>query len=114
MANAGPRAIAFSTRSSSARINAAFEWKRNAGVTDGNSASPRPGQYRQSYGRDHLREHGDNILCCGGLLWIGWRETDPARHPGGAVGRSCWGGRFGGWFAWRNLTILAVHLCNDA
>src|SRR6266566_6430948 len=88
MASAGSRALAFSARSPSAGIDAAFEWKRDAGVINRNRASPWPGQHREPYRRDHLRKHGDNVLCRCGLLWIGWRETDPACHPGGTAGGS--------------------------
>src|SRR5207253_167424 len=82
------RVCAFSARSTSAGIDAGFEWKRDAGVINSNRASPWPGQHREPYRRDHLRKHGDNILCRCGLFWIGWRETDPACHPGGTAGGS--------------------------
>ena len=42
-----------------------------------------------------------------------WRETDAARHPGGAAGGSRGGDRFGSDLPCRTLTILE-GLCNVA
>jgi len=48
----------------------------------------RAGQLHCAHGRDHHGQHGDDLLCAGGLLRLGRHPPDPARRAGGIDGGS--------------------------
>src|SRR5207302_7555538 len=81
-------AVAFSNRPGAARVDAAAEWKRDAGAVDGHRASTRTGQHHQFNGGDDLRQYRDDVLCGGGVFWSGRDQTDPTRDSGRITGGS--------------------------
>ncbi len=78
----------FPTELVPACIDAAAQWKRNAGAVGRYRASVRTGKHHRSHGGDHLRKHRDDILCRDGLFWIGRHQTNAAWHSGWIARRS--------------------------